>query len=90
MALAQAEYTMGLWALAAEGFEAGLHAIAFADMGTAWDNPANRWDVTKQRFTTDVGFGLSFSEDEMRVYVARDLSDPSAEYVWAFRLQRPF
>lgn len=90
VALAQAEYTMGLWALAAEGFEAGLHAIAFADMGTAWDNPDNRWDVTRQRFTTDVGFGLAFSEDEMRFYVARDLSDPSAEYVWAFRLKRPF
>ena len=90
VALAQAEYTIGLWALRGEGFEAGLHAIAFADMGTAWNNPDHRWDVTNQRFTTDVGIGLASTEDDLRVYVARDLSDPSAEYVWSFRLQRPF
>jgi len=89
VALAQAEYTIGLWALRGEGFEAGLHAIAFADMGTAWNSP-HRWDVTNQRFTTDVGFGLASTEDDVRIYVARDLSDPSAEYVWSFRLQRPF
>ena len=90
VALAQAEYTIGLWALRGSGFEAGIHAIAFADMGTAWDNPDNRWDVFDQRFTTDVGVGLATDDDDMRVYVARDLSDPSAEYVWSFRLQRPF
>jgi len=89
-ALGQAEYTVGLWALRGEGFEGGLHALAFLDVGTAWQNDANRWDVANQRFATDLGFGLATSEDGMRIYVARDLNDPSAEYVWSLRLQRPF
>jgi hypothetical protein len=90
LALAQAEYTLGLWALRGEGFEAGLHAIAFVDAGTAWDNAADRWDVAHQHFATDGGFGLATSEDELRVYVARDLSDPGSKFTWSLRLQRPF
>ncbi len=90
VALAQAEYTIGLWALRGEGFEAGLHAIAFLDVGSAWENPANRWDVANQRFATDAGLGLATSEDDVRVYVARDLSDSSSEFVWSLRLRRPF
>ena len=90
MALAQAEYTVGLWALRGEGFEAGLHAIAFADVGTAWDNPDHRWDAFHQHFATDGGFGLATSEDDIRLYVARDLSDPDSQLTWSLRLQRPF
>ena len=89
-ALLQSEYTVGLWALRGEGFEAGLHAIAFVDAGTAWDNPKNTWDVTNQNFITDAGFGLATNEDDVRVYVARDLSQSDADWVWSFRLQRPF
>lgn len=90
LALGQAEFTMGLWALRGEGFEAGLHAIAFVDAGTAWDNIGNRWDVANQHFKTDGGFGLATSEDDIRVYVARDLADPDSKFVWSLRLQRPF
>ncbi len=90
IALAQAEYTVGLWALRGDWFEAGLHAIAFVDAGTAWSNPARRWDVTRQRFATDVGFGLASGEDGARIYVARDLNERDAGFVWALRLQRPF
>jgi surface antigen Omp85-like protein len=90
LALAQAEYTLGLWALRGEGFEAGLHAIVFVDTGTAWDNPGNRWDVEHQRFATDGGFGVATSEDDLRLYVARDLSDPDSKLTWSLRLQRPF
>jgi hypothetical protein len=90
VALAQAEYTIGLWALRGEGFEGGLHAIAFLDTGTAWDNPRNHWDVTKQRFLSDLGFGLATNEDDVRIYVARDLAANDADWVWSFRLQRPF
>src|SRR5262249_33592977 len=90
MALAQAEYTLGLWALRGNGFEAGLHVITFVDMGTAWDNRGNTWDVKRQHFHTDGGFGLATSEDDLRLYVARDLQDPDAKYVWSLRLQRPF
>lgn len=90
VALMQGEYTVGLWALRGEGFEAGLHAIAFMDAGTAWDNAKNTWDIADQRFTTDAGFGLATNEDDVRVYVARDLSRSDADWVWSFRLQRPF
>lgn len=90
VALAQAEYTVGLWALRGQGFEGGLHAIAFLDTGTAWDNPRNHWDVTKQRFLTDLGFGLASNEDDLRIYVARGLAADDADWVWSFRLQRPF
>lgn len=90
LALGQAEYTLGLWALRGAGFEAGLHAIAFADLGTAWDNASNRWDVGKQHFAADGGFGLATSEDDVRLYVARDLSDPDSPLTWSLRLQRPF
>ena len=90
VALAQAEYTLGLWALRGQGFEAGMHALAFVDAGAAWDNPRGRWDVEHQRFTTDGGFGLATSEDDIRLYVARDLADPGSPLVWSLRLQRPF
>ena len=90
IALGQAEYTLGLWALRGEGFEAGLHAIAFADVGTAWDNPGHRWDLQHQRLRTDAGFGIATSEDDARLYVARDLSDPDSELTWSLRLRRPF
>ena len=90
LALAQAEYTIGLWALRGEGFEAGLHAIAFVDAGMAWDQPRSRWDIEHQHFKTDGGFGLATSEDDIRVYVARDLADPDSKFTWSLRLQRPF
>ena len=80
----------GLGALRGQGFEAGLHALAFLDVGTAWANPRNRWDNTNQRFATDAGVGLASSEDDVRVYVARDLSDSDADFVWSVRLRRPF
>ena len=90
VALVQGEYTVGLWALRGEGFEAGLHAIAFVDAGTAWDNAKNTWDITDQRFLTDAGFGLATNEDDVRLYVAKDLSQGDADWVWSLRLQRPF
>jgi hypothetical protein len=90
LALAQAEYTLGLWALRGEGFEAGLHAIVFVDTGTAWDNAGNHWDVQHQHFATDGGLGLATSEDDLRLYVARDLSDLNSPLTWSLRLQRPF
>jgi acetyl-CoA carboxylase carboxyltransferase component len=69
---------------------AGLHVTTFVDMGTAWDNPHNRWDPQQQRFASDGGFGIATSEDDLRLYVARDLSDPDAPFVWSLRLRRPF
>jgi hypothetical protein len=90
MLLAQAEYMVGLWQLRASPFEGGLHAIAFLDMGRAWFNPAHAWDVHRQRIQADGGFGIGTSEDNLRVYFARNLHDPGSNFVISVRLQRPF
>jgi hypothetical protein len=90
MMLAQAEYTVGLWRVASEWFEGGLHAIAFVDAGTAWHGSGRSWDVSRQQFAADGGFGVSSSEDNVRVYFARDLQDPGSDFVISMRLQRPF
>ncbi|HEY2954260.1 MAG TPA: hypothetical protein VGK89_03290 [Candidatus Eisenbacteria bacterium] len=90
LALAQAEYTLGLWRIRTPATEGGLHAIAFVDCGSAWSNPDHAWDVGRQHIQADGGFGLATSEDEVRVYFARDLQDPGSDFVISLRLQRPF
>lgn len=89
IALVQAEYSIGLWQLQSGGMEGGLHALVFADAGTAW-NGQDKWDVGRQKFAVDGGVGLSTSDDKLRVTFARDLQDPSSKFVCAMRLQRPF
>jgi hypothetical protein len=68
----------------------GLHVIAFTDAGTAWNDANHEWRVDDQRFQLDGGFGLGTAEDNLRVYFARNLRDPDAEFVVSARLQRPF
>jgi hypothetical protein len=89
VALAQAEYNVGLWTIQRGGLEGGLHAIAFVDVGRAWRN-ADGWNPQDQRFAVDGGFGLGTSEDNLRIYVAKNLQDPDAAVVLSARLQRPF
>lgn len=90
MLLGQAEYTVGLWLVRSGLFEGGLHAITFVDAGRAWFNPENHWDVGRQRIQTDAGFGLATSEDNVRVYFAKDLRKPRSNFAVSMRLQRPF
>ncbi|HEY6865958.1 MAG TPA: BamA/TamA family outer membrane protein [Candidatus Eisenbacteria bacterium] len=90
MLLGQAEYVVGLWRLRSGGFEGGLHAVGFIDAGRAWFNPGHEWDVGRQRFAADAGFGLGTSEDNLRIYFAKNLQDPSSDLVMSVRLQRPF
>lgn len=90
IALAQAEYTIGLWRMREGGFERGLHAIVFADAGTAWQGSGGGWDVTRQHFAVDGGFGIATSEDDVRLTFARDLQDPGSDFVVGLRLNRPF
>ena len=90
LALGQAEYMVGLWPLAAAGMNLDLQAIAFVDAGTAWSNRDGRWDAGRQHFALDGGFGIATSEDDARIYFARDLKDPHARFVVSFRLRRPF
>lgn len=90
LALAQAEYSVGLWNLRAGNYEGGLHAIAFVDAGRAWSSSRNRWDLDRQHVAVDGGFGVATSDDNLRVYFARDLQNPDASFVTSLRLQRPF
>lgn len=90
IALGQAEYTLGLWRVRTRGFEGGLHAIAFADAGVAWNDPQHGYAIQQQKFAVDGGFGVATSEDEFRVYFAKDLQDPGSDFVVSVRLQRPF
>jgi hypothetical protein len=90
MALVQAEYTLGLWRISSDWFESGLHAIAFVDAGRAWRARGTDWDIARQRIQADGGFGISTSEDNVRVYFARDLQARRSSFVVSMRLQRPF
>jgi hypothetical protein len=90
LALAQAEYTVALWRVRPSGFDAGLHAIAFVDAGRAWQDDGPSWDLARQHILVDGGFGLATSEQNLRVYVARNLQRPRAGAVISVRLQRPF
>lgn len=90
MALAQAEYTLGLARIRTRGFEAGIHAIAFVDAGQAWSDPKHGWDLGGQHIATDGGFGLATGEDNLRIYVAKDLQNAGSEPVLSVRLHRPF
>jgi len=90
IALAQAEYSVGLWPLDGDLIPGGLQAIVFLDTGRAWTNPARRWDPARQRMQADGGFGFATSDDDLRVYFARNLQRPGSDYVVTLRLKRPF
>jgi len=90
MLLAQAEYSVGLWRVRSGLFEGGLHAIAFLDLGKAWSSPGRGWDLDRQRFQADGGLGLGTSEDNLRIYFAKNLHEPDSDLVVSLRLQRPF
>lgn len=85
--LGQAEYDVGLWPLRTSAFEGGLHALAFLDTGRAW---RGQFDPVGQHMAADGGFGLGTSEDNLRVYVAKNLQKPRSAVVVSVRLQRPF
>ena len=56
-------------------FQGGLHAIAFVDAGRAWSNPATAGTSAASSIQLDGGFGLGTSEDNLRVYFARNSGD---------------
>src|SRR5207249_3232052 len=90
LALAQTEYTVGLWKLRSQFFEGGLHAIAFVDAGRAWQNDEHHWDLDRQRVQTDGGLGLGTSADNLRIYFATNRRRPGSDFVVSVRLRRPF
>jgi len=90
MLMGQAEVVVGLWRLRTRSFEAGLHAMGFIDSGRAWFDPGHLWNADRQRYAADAGFGLGTSEDNLRVYFAKNLQEPSSNVVISVRIQRPF
>jgi hypothetical protein len=90
IALGQAEYDVGLWSMRGDGFENGIHALAFVDAGGAWHGTRGSWDPISQRFAADGGVGVATSDNSLRVYFAKDLHDAGRDVVISVRLQRPF
>lgn len=88
--LAQAEFTTALWRERPGRYHARLHAIAFVDVGRAWGGAGSTWDPARHQMQVDGGIGLTTSEDNLRVYVARNLQQSRSEAVFSVRLQRPF
>jgi hypothetical protein len=88
--LAQAEYVLGLWRLTGAPFEGGLHVMAFVDAGKAWTGPDRVYDLSRQQLACDGGFGIGTTDDDVRIYFARDLQRPDSPFVISLRLQRPF
>lgn len=66
------------------------HAIVFVDAGDAWMGHEHAWDPAERPIKVDGGLGLTTAEDNMRVYVARNLQRARASAVISVRLQRPF
>ncbi len=85
MLLGSAEYSVGLWRWARSPW-----ALAFVDVAKAWSSPAGDFALGKQIMPVDGGFGLASSEDNMRVYFAKNLQEPSSDFVVSVRLHRPF
>jgi hypothetical protein len=90
IALGQAEYSAGIGRVHAGQFESGLHVLAFVDAGKAWTNPSHDWDPRGQRMAVDGGFGLATAEDNLRIYFAKNLQEPSSDILISARFQRPF
>ena len=90
LALGQAEYDVSLWHLRSGPLPAGLHALVFADAGSAWFDEGHGWDVFHRRFEADGGFGFASADDALRVYFARNLRKLDGDFVISMRLQRPF
>jgi hypothetical protein len=90
LVLGQAEYQIELGRLARKGYDAGVHAIVFVDVGHAWTSPDNSFDIGRQQLQTDAGFGFAASENRMRVYFAKDLKSRDGDFLVVLRLQRPF
>lgn len=90
MLLGQAEYSVGLWRGPTEWIESGLRLIGFVDVGRAWSDPSHAWRPQLQRYAADGGVGIGTSDDDLRVYFAKNLQKPGSDFVISVRLQRPF
>ena len=90
IALAQAEYDVGLWQMPANAFESGLVALAFLDLGRAWNQAGPAFGLARQKPGLDAGFGVGTSDNALRVYFAKDVRDLSRDFAIHVRLQRPF
>jgi hypothetical protein len=90
MMLGQAEYSLGLWRLRRGTLRSGIAALAFVDAGRAWSSPTGSWSLGRQHIEADGGIGVTTAEDNLRVYLARDLQKEHSAVRISVRLHRPF
>jgi len=89
MMLGQAEYSVSLWR-PRSGWGGALQFITFVDSGKAWNTASQGYELDRQRMPVDGGLGLATGEDEFRVYFAKNLQEPSSNFLVSVRLQRAF
>ncbi len=89
MFLGMTEYSVSLWGERSR-LPGSAQLITFVDCGKAWDAAGNRYQLERQRLPVDGGFGFATSEDEMRVYLAKNLQEPGSNFLVSVRLQRAF
>ena len=87
--LGQAEFSTGLRPGGSTTLAGNLLALLFLDVGQAWTSGSGAFDLGRQHVAIDGGFGLATGDDDLRVYLARDLQRGGA-FVVSLRLQRPF
>jgi outer membrane protein assembly factor BamA len=87
--LANVEYGVLLWrGRQRSGVRTDVRALAFADLGQAWQG--RTYDLARQQMMFDAGLGLGLADGRLRVYAARDLRDSGSATLWTVRLANPF
>ena len=66
----------------------GVQVVAFSDFGLAWDAPV--YDLARRQPAWDGGLGLGTTDENLRVYFARDLRAQRAPVHVTLRLSRSF
>ena len=90
IALAQAEYDIGLWQVRSSALDGGLLALVFCDIGYAWRESGSGFGLAQQKPEVDAGFGVGTSDNALRIYFAKNIRTLDREFTVRVRLQRPF
>lgn len=66
----------------------GLSLVAFSDLGLAWEAPA--WDAGQRRMAWNVGLGAGTTDENLRVYLGRDVRAAHAPLHVTVRVLRAY
>jgi hypothetical protein len=66
----------------------GLSLVVFSDLGLAWDAPT--WDASRRQMAWNVGLGAGTTDENFRVYAARDVRSERAPLHFTVRISRAY